>query len=220
MDLATERRLLAQVTRSARSTHTQARWPMRLWIPAFAAAAVFIVTVAILRRAPGSLPTPQRQGAPEGQVAATRPSSFVLALDQPDVKLTQTALVLRSAGSDGRFVDDIAPALNAYRAHDYAEADRRFAAVKPQYPKSVELSFYHAIVRLFLNDAAGAIASLQSARRLDDGSFAPEISWYLAVAYERAGESVRARAELDTLCRRSSAFSKRACEAAPKLAPQ
>jgi predicted Zn-dependent protease len=134
--------------------------------------------------------------------------------------LTQTALVLRSAGSEARFVDDIAPALNAYREHDYAEADRRFAAVNPQYPKSVELSFYHAIVRLFLNDATGAIASLQSARRLDDGSFAPEISWYLAVAYERAGEPVRARAELDTLCRQSSAFARRACEAAPTFAPQ
>jgi hypothetical protein len=220
LDPDSERRLLARVTRSARSTRTHARWSMRLWIPAFSAAAVLIVTVAVLRRTPESLPKPQRQGAPESQVAAARPASFVLALEPPDVKLTQTALVLRSAGSDTRFVDDIAPALNAYRAGDYAEADRRFAAVNPQYPKSVELSFYHAIVRLFLNDAAGAIASLQGARRLDDGSFAPEISWYLSVAYERAGEPGRARAELSTLCRQSSAFSRRACEAASTLAPQ
>ena len=190
---------------------------MRLWIPALAAAAVLLVTVAILRRAPGSPPTPQPQRPSEDHVAAARPSTFVLALEQPDVKLTQAAIVLRSAGSDARFVDDIAPALNAYRGQDYAEADRRFAVVKPKYPTSVEIAFYQAIARLFLNDAAGAISSLQSARRFDDGSFGPEISWYLAVAYERAGEPVRARAELDALCRQSSAFSRRACEAAPKL---
>jgi hypothetical protein len=41
LDSDTERRLLAHVTRSAGSTRRHARWPMRLWIPAFAAAAVF-----------------------------------------------------------------------------------------------------------------------------------------------------------------------------------
>jgi hypothetical protein len=217
LDSDAERQLLARVTHSAGSRDMRSRWRMRLWIPAFAAAAVVVVIVAVFRRASAPL-TPRPQPVAERQAAAPRPSAtFALALDRPDVKLTQAALVLRSAGRDARFVDDIAPALSAYRANDYAAADRQFAALEPRYPKSVELPFYRAIAQLFLNDAAGALASLQGARRVDDGSFAPEIAWYLAVAYERAGEPVRARAELDALCRQTNAFSPRACEAAPKL---
>jgi predicted Zn-dependent protease len=219
LDADGEQRVLARIARSARSTETASRWRMRAWMPALAAAAVLVVMVAVWRQSPvpDSLPPP-----PEPNATAPAPArTFVLPLDKPDVKLTQAALVLRSAGRDATFVDDIAPALNAYRANDYADADRRFAALETRYPKSVEVVFYRAIARLLQNDASGAATSLQAARRLDDGSFAPEIAWYLATAYERTGDSVRARSELDSLCRqRSSALASRACEAAPRLKPE
>jgi predicted Zn-dependent protease len=192
---------------------------MRGWIPALAAAAVLIVMIAVVRRggAPARSLGQPSQPSVERQVATASPARApALPLDKPDVKLTSAALVLRSAGRDARFVDDIAPALDAYRANDYVEADRRFVELETRYPKSVEVTFYRAIAQLFLDDPRGALLSLQAARRIDDDSFAPEIAWYLAVAYERAGDSTRARSELDSLCRGSSAYAPKACDAAAK----
>ena len=150
-------------------------------------------------------------------MASATPVAFTLPLDKPDVKLTATALVLRSDGRNASFVDQIAPAINAYRANNYAEADKQFAALESRYSKSVEIAFYRGIARLFLNDASGAVQRLQAARRLDDETFAPDIAWYLAVAHERAGQRTRARAELDTLCKGASAYASQACEAAARL---
>jgi tetratricopeptide (TPR) repeat protein len=219
LDEVAEARLLDRIGRASRSKPS-AGWPMRSWAPALAAAAVLVIMVGVLRSgAPArwfdrTPPTP----TPETTVAsAPRAPVFVLAFDKPEVKLTQQALVLRSDARGARFVDDIAPALKAYNAGDYAEADRQFASLLARYPQSVEVPFYRAMTQLFLNDPSSAIQSLQAARRLDDGAFAPEIAWYLAVAYERAGDPPRARAELDGLCRRTTAFTSRACEGAPKL---
>jgi hypothetical protein len=220
LDPEAERKLLARVTRSARDARTPSRWRFRAWIPAFAAAALLVVMVAVIRREPAPPVNEQPQPSTPGTTAATVPPAFALPLDKPDVKLTQAALVLRSAGRDATFVDDIAPALNAYRANNYAEADRLFAALDARYPNSVEVKFYRGVSRLFMTDAAGAIPPLEAARRVDGGSFAPEIAWYLGVAHERAGDPARARAELDSLCRQTNAFASRACEAAAKLGPK
>jgi hypothetical protein len=212
LDADAERRLLTRIDRASHPS----RLPVRTWLPVLAAAAVLLIIVGILRNGDGgrwfrrSSPS-----AAEPPVASGPPAPvFVLALAKPEVKLTPQALVLRSGTREGRFVDDIAPALKAYHASDYVEADRQFASLESRYPRSVEVPFYRAIAQLFLNDAARAMQSLQTARRLDDGAFAPEIAWYLAVAAERAGDAGRARAELDALCRRTGAFTARACEAA------
>src|SRR5262249_52533954 len=111
----------------------------------------------------------------------------------------------------------IAPALDAFRASNYADVDRRLAALQARYPTSVEVVFYRGIALLFLNDPPGAVRSLEAARRVDDGAFASEIGWYLAVASERAGDVARARTELETLCRQAGARRAQACEAASKL---
>ena len=58
---------------------------------------------------------------------------------------------------------------------------------------------------------------LQAARRLDTDTFAQDISWYIAVAYERGGDRRRAPAELAALCGQNSTYASRAGEAAPKL---
>jgi TolA-binding protein len=159
--------------------------------------------------------------------AASTPSatpSFVLTLDKPDVKLTATALVRRSTGRDAKFVDDVAPALNAYRAGDYQAAAAAFVRVQAQYPDAVEIPFYLGVTRLFLDDPAGAVSSLEAAERVADDTFRaaptttrPDVSWYLAVAQERAGNRTAARTELETLCGGQSSYAARACAAASKV---
>jgi hypothetical protein len=219
LDADDQQRLFARIQRSTRATPAVSFWRARFWIPAFAAAAILVVIVGVLRRGGPDQPFEQRPlPPPEGQVAVAQPApAFTLPLDKADVKLTPAALVLRSEGRDARFVDDIAPALTAYRAGDYAEADRRFAVLETRYPKSVEVAFYRGVSQLFLNDAPAAIVSLQAARRLDEDAFASEIGWYLGVAYERAGDATRLRVELDSLCRAKSVYAARACDAAATI---
>ena len=215
-----ERRLLARIRRDSRETPQGARWWSRTWLPALAAAAILVVAVVIFRRGDPARPLERPPATPETQVAAITPVEFTLPLDKPDVKLTAAALVLRSAGRNSTFVDEIAPAINAYRRSDYAEAEKQFAALATRYPQSVEVAFYRAVTRLFLNETAGAIQSLQAARRLDDDTFASDIAWYLAVAHEHAGERTRARAELDALCKGRSAYASKACDATNKIKPE
>jgi len=220
LDADGERRLLTRITRSARPARAT-WWSTRSWLPALAAAAVLILMVGVLRRG-GSGPSfeqppPRSADTPASSTPSASTPVFTLPLDKPEIKLTARALVLRSEGRNARFADDIAPALDALRANDYPDVDRRLAGLQARYPTSVEVVFYRAIAQLFLNDAAGAVVSLEAARRLDDGAFASEIGWYLAVAYERTGDIARARKQLDALCRQTSARQRQACEAVSKL---
>lgn len=220
LDASVEQRILARVARPARET-SRSRWTWRAWAPALAAAAVLVVMVGVLRRdEPAPVSAPQPPSSAETPAAAAPPAPrFILPLDPPEVKLTPQALVLRSDAGGG-FAADIAPALKAYNAHDYVETEKRLAALHARYPNAIEVAFYRGIAQLFLNEPARASQSLQTARRLDDGSFAADIAWYLAIAYERAGETSRARAELDSLCRQTSEYSARACDARSNLAPK
>jgi tetratricopeptide (TPR) repeat protein len=129
------------------------------------------------------------------------------------VKLTAAALLLRGDRTQN-FVDDVADGLNAYRAGDYEKAARALEALEPRYPKSVEILFYAGISRLMLNQAPAAVRALEAARALSDDTFADDAAWYLAVAYERAGDVDRSRALLAALCRGSSARAAHACAAA------
>jgi hypothetical protein len=76
------------------------------------------------------------------------------------------------------------------------------------------------VTRLFLDDISGATAALESARKLNDVSFAPDLSWYLAIAYERARRPGDARSELESLCRGKSAYAEGACAAREKFRPE
>lgn len=218
LDRAGEDRLLARIHAEAASIAPARglRVPTA-WRPvlALAAAAVLVTAVVMRMRAP-QLPA-SIATAPETAATSTPAGapSFVLTLDKPDVKLTATALVRRSTGRDARFVDDVAPALNAYRAGDYQSAAAAFVRVQAQYPDAVEIPFYLGVTRLFLDDAAGAVTSLETARRAADDTFRADVSWYLAVAQERAGHRSAARTELDSLCGGQSIYAARACAAVP-----
>lgn len=215
LDAAATDRLLVRVKNSA-TRETEAR--RRTWTPIFAFAAVAALVVAFVvwrtaaRHAP-SVTAVDRSGPPIAAPSPSRAREFRLELTKPAVKLTAAALVLRGDRNSG-FVDDVADGLNAYRAGDYEKAVRELDALQPRYPKSVEIPFYAAISHLMLNDAPSATRALETARDLNDDTFRDDVAWYLAVAYERAGEVERSRSLLDTLCSGSGRYATRACAAA------
>lgn len=210
------RALLTRITRSSTSP-AAVRFPrVPAWFSALAAAAVLVVAVGVMRQGDSRVEPPSQPPLTSVPPVADRPR-FTLPLERPDVKLTAGALVLRSERGPARFVDDIAPALDAYRAGDDARAESQFAALRATYPTAIEPAFYRGIAQLFLDDAPAAIQSLQAALRLDDGTFAAEIRWYLAVGYQRVNSVPAANAELELLCRGKSPYAARACDAAGRL---
>jgi TolA-binding protein len=187
---------------------------VRLFVPVAAMAAVVLAAIVSIREH-RSIVTPQT--ATPGIPAAQVPSPE-LDFDKPAVKLTAMALVLRSDGRSSRFIDEVAPALDAYRAGDYARAEADFVELAPRYPGSVEIPFYLGVSRLYLDDAGGAVAALAAARGVTGDTFRADVGWYLAVAESRTGDLASARRDADALCRGTSAYHARACAAASMLA--
>ncbi len=147
------------------------------------------------------------------------PTETALKLEKPDVKLSAAALVWRGASGDPeQFLKDLAPAFEAFRASNYAEAALRFGPLEQKYPRSIEVFFYGGVSHIFLGQHTQAIASLEKARQFADESFAPDVSWYLALAYHRSGDSARARAALEAVCRGRSTYAGKACAGVRELA--
>ena len=205
-------RIQQDATRAEHSASRQSRWAPILTFASLAA--LVLVAVFLWRRSVPPMQPPTTTAAPSAP-SASQPAApvFALELTKPDVKLTPSALLVRGEGGS-RFVDDIAAALNAYRAGAYADAARELEAVQPKHPKSVEIPFYLGVSRLFLDDPSGAVSALESARATKEPTFAHDIEWYLAVAYERAGRTDRSRLLLESLCKGANAHSARACAAA------
>jgi len=108
----------------------------------------------------------------------------------------------------------MAPGVAAYRAGRFDEAERAFAGLQSRFPSAVEVPFYLGVSQLFLGENREAATSLESAARLADDSFAADVSWYLAIAWQRAGRAAEARKGFATLCRGTSPYAARACDAA------
>ena len=67
------------------------------------------------------------------------------------------------------------------------------------------------------NEFDSAIDSLNTARSLADESWRDDVSWYLALALDRAGRSDDARREVETLCGRAGEYQQKACAAVEEL---
>ena len=196
---------------------------MQVWAPLAAAAAIALVaTVWSSSRGPAPavpLPSPAVPEATVARVDPPRadPPRVELPLDKPDVRLSTAALTYRGPAGATSLVDELAPALDAFRQSDYARAAELLERAAKRYPASIEAPFYRGVSLLFLNDHAGAITDLKKAERMKDAAFAADAAWYLAVAEQRSGDTASARARLDGLCRRSGPRSGAACEAVKKL---
>ena len=211
-------RLLARILTEARRQETTRTWK---WLrpailgPALLAAA----SVAWLVWSGGGVPAPTE--APEATVAVAQPppapAPFLLGFDKPEVRLSLAALTWRGSTGDNPLLADLKPALDAYRRDDYDAARRELSVLGVRYPGAIEIPFYQGISSLFLNDLPGAITALSAAEKIGDPTFADEISWYRAVAEQRAGNVTGARQRLDALCRGNGRSRTRACEALEQL---
>jgi predicted Zn-dependent protease len=216
LDPASVDRLLARIENDRRPAMDNRR-PTWKWALALGSLAAAVAVAVIVWRQSSKPIEPRSTTTQTAQISAApaRPA-FALQLTPPEIKMTP-AVLLRRGEDTSQFVDDVAPALNAFRAGDYDAAARRFDALRAKYSSSVEVPFYLGVSRLFLDDAPAAARSLESARALNDQSFDDDVMWYLAVAYERSGERTRAAALVDGLCRGQSPYASRACAAATTL---
>jgi tetratricopeptide (TPR) repeat protein len=178
---------------------------LRTWvlrpIPIAAMAAVALAAVTFLYvRMNNQQPTPVAQNA---QTAS------------PD-----SDLVWRS-GKPGTssLGDQLEAALVPYKKDDYAGSAKKLEKLEKRYPQNSEVKFYDGICHLFLGDSAGAIRQLEAAKRLAKPPENQEASWYLAIAYQRAGQNDLALAELQTLCKADGPYAARACEGTKTVSP-
>jgi len=218
LDAASEQRLFDRITREARAASPRPRWRSAAIYGGLAVAATVIIAVMVRDRAPAPAPPP----APVGTVAsATNPpppsaAPVLIAFSKPEVRLSPSALTWRGDPSANPFLRDLAPALDAYRADDYARAVAAFDRLASVYPDAIEVRFYLGVSRLLAGDAAGAIAPLDAAARLGNATFAEDVSWYLAVAQQRSGRA-EARDRFARLCRGRGPHAAAACAALTAL---
>ena len=218
LDAASSDRLYARITKSAADKPSWL-FASRAVSSVLAAAAALIIIAAVWvswRPATPAVPSPE-SAAPQTSVARAEPPAFELPLRKPDVRLSTAALTWRGPAGASSLVDDLAPALDAFRASDYARAATMLESIELRYPKAMEPPFYRGVSLLFLNDRDAAIDELQKAARLADDTFSTDVAWYLAVAEQRAGRLAAARVYLDPLCRIANAHTADACDALKKL---
>lgn len=210
-----EDRLFERICRAtAAASRSTSRSAWVRWA-ALGAAAVAMVALAVVVKRSGDTPVPP--SSTEQPTVATRSAAphRVLALDKPEVKLSSAVLTFRGAGDD-EFVAQLTKALDAFRADNYAEADRQLKVLENEHPV-FDVYFYQGLSRLLSNDAAGASAPLQKAASLADRVFAPDVAWYTAIAEERTGQLMAARNRLANLCRTETPRRQQACEAEKQL---
>ena len=220
LDADGEARLLARITQETKPSDAKsAVWSWRgsaaavIAGIAVAGAAIFVTT----RKAPDAAAPPPGVIAPPAAGPAEAPAaSFQLPLERPDLRISLKALTWRGAADGNPVLAALKPAFDAFRADDFARAEREFTGVSQRYPDLIEVALYQGVSRLFLDDTTGAIQSLQRASTLANPAFAADVAWYLAVAEERAGQVAAARERLLAACRADSG-NDRACRSADLL---
>lgn len=156
---------------------------------------------------------------PAAPVSQTKAVTYRIAIDRVPLKLgLDNAVVWRGEDSSPqqRYLTDLKSALEPYFAGDYQEASKRLAALSATYPKASEPPFYRAISSLLLGDAATAKRILEELRKQPPAHLDADIPWYLASAYERAGETERSANLLKQICQTAGPYQQRACALGPK----
>lgn len=189
-----------------------------LFLPAYAALVILVIAGASWRIWSGpaggdSVSRPETVQAPSPPIA----TAFHIPLERADVRLTPAALTWRTPGQN-TFVEDVKPAMDAYRDGDDTRANEAFSALAARYPQSVEVFFYQGVSRLLLSDARGGNESLARAEQVAEGPFVDDIAWYRAIADERLGDRTTASRRLETLCRGGGPRAAAACSAGKKIA--
>lgn len=225
LDADAEARLFERISQeAARVDVTSTAWIWR-WSAAAAIGTIAIAGAALWMTEPSGpnvVAPPVVVNAPASSgvaapAAPARTASFQLPLERPDLRISLKAMTWRGAANGNPVLAALKPAFDAFRAGDFARADLEFTAVSRRYPDLIEVALYQGVSRLFVDDAAGALESLRRASSLADPAFAADVAWYLAVAEERAGNVVAARAGLVAACRADAGRNERACQVADRL---
>ena len=218
LDAAAEDRLLARIKREAQAAampSSRRRWAPAIALGGLAVAATVLIAVMV---SPGPDMALVPDGTPAPPIAEPARDTRLpqIAFTKPEIKLSPSALAWRGDASANPFVRDLAPAVDAYRAGDHAQAAAAFDRLSATYPNSIEVLFYQGVSRMLAGDDAGAIAPLEAAARLNNQTFADDVSWYLTVAQQRSGQS-DTRARFEELCRGAGAYAAEACAAVQQL---
>lgn len=221
LDAATEERILARVRQAqgVSSAMTMRRPSLRTGALALAATVLIAVVVSRGRQTTNPIPVapaPPPSGSPTA-VLPPAPPPFQMPVTKPEVKLSTGALTWRGAPSDQSFLQDLAPAFDAYRVGDYPQAQSLFDKLSAKYPRAIEVLFYQGVTLVLRNDFAGAIAPLAAAARLKNDTFADDVSWFLAVAEQRSGRVSESRSRLSALCIAGGNHAADACAAVTQL---
>lgn len=222
LDADAEDRLFTRITREAAASSpgsSRRRWQPAMAMAGLALAATLLIAVLVPHSRPDTLAAPDRpalSGGTAGAIGIAPRASVPVAYDKPAVKLSPSALTWRGEASANPFLRDLAPAVDAYRAGDYARAVAAFDRLSTIYPDAVEVLFYLGVSRMLAGDYEGAIAPLDAAARVGNATFADDVSWYLAVAQQRSGQ-VDARARFAALCGGRSNHAAAACRAVAQL---
>jgi tetratricopeptide (TPR) repeat protein len=137
------------------------------------------------------------------------PRQTVFRVEKAPVKLPASILVWRGPG--GGYEAELGRAIALYRSEQYSQAAQQFEAIARTNPQSVEAQFYLGVSQLLVGRASDARASLIKAREMDRGSLTDDISWYLALANVKTGNSAEAMSDLRKLCPKPGGYSARAC---------
>jgi hypothetical protein len=195
----------------ARRPQTRAALEPKWWLAAVAASAMLIAGTFWFTR----FSEFRTMSVPStGQTAGGKDSvrQFVLPLEAPIVDLPEAPIVLRGSGPDP-FVSALIEAAAPLRKQDYAASAREMAALRRKYPDRPHPAYYGGVSLLLSGKPADAIEPLEDARRLSEPrtSLHDQASWYLAVAFERAGRRSDAVTVLTQMCGTGGALDERAC---------
>ena len=211
LDADAEAALFARITRDRAAIDRERRSSPWRWQVAAAIGTIAIAGSALWimqRRDSAVVATPPPVLVAQAPAPST-PEAFLIPLERPDVRISLSSMTWRGRRPDNPVLVALKPALDAFRAADYATADQEFSAVGQRYPDLIEVALYQGISRLFLKDWGGASTSLKRAQAIGDPAFAADVDWYLAIAEERSGDRTAAQGRLQSLCERDA--SSRAC---------
>jgi hypothetical protein len=149
--------------------------------------------------------------APAVGVAVAPSASWASLPSAPDVRLPPN-LILAMRGTEGdreAFLRAFGEAIAPYRAGRFGEAAAALAPVAERYSDVVETWFYLGTARLYNAAPAEAIEPLR--RALTSEVVGADARWLQAVALQRAGQEVEARAALQAICDEAGDYRDRAC---------
>jgi hypothetical protein len=188
-------------------------WNWALPVTAVAVVAVLAVVFTGIWRA-----RQNREQTTTVAVQKPAPSSLLIAtlpLDKPAPRqYGGGSIIWRGSQTKGAgYQEQLQSAMVSYGKDDYAGASRKFSELERKFPEKFEPRFYRGICLLFLNDAEGARHELEASKTMAKPPETNQVSWYLAVAEQRAGENEQALAELQQLCRAGGDYTAQACQA-------